>query len=796
MKKLLFLLVTMMLPMVASAYDFELDGFYYNIISVSDLTVELTTDVEIKDILNDTDNNKKYSGDVIIPESVNYKGKEWKIVKIDYAFKYCSEITSVTIPPSVTEIGECSFIGCTSLKQIDLSGGIKIIGKWAFFRCGLEKLNIPNNITHVSQCAFQDCNSLKEVIIEEGDEPVYFEGGNWSYGVFADCSALEKAVINRKYTFYDFRNEIVTPPFRRCLSLRTAILGEKLTSIPKFSFEGCTSLTDVRMSNNICSIGESAFSGCSLLETVDLPLSINVIADNVFKNCSSLKNTLIRNGMTSIGNSAYEGCTSLLSLDIVKSINCIGANAFNGCTNIKNIFVHSTIPTSNIEESSFNGSSYLDAVLYVPTGYIETYKNAHVWKLFFNIQEKTYGFNLIYTVDGEEYRKYGIEAGEFITPEPVPTKEGYTFSGWSEIPETMPAHDVTVTGTFSINNYKLTYIVDGEKYKSYDVEYGATITPEPAPTKEGCTFSGWSKIPASMPAHDVTVTGSFTVNKYKLIYKVDGADYKTYDLEFKAKITPEATPTKEGYTFSGWSEIPETMPAHDVTVTGSFTINKYKLTYIVDGEEYKTYELDYGASITPETAPTKEGYTFSGWSEIPETMPAHDVTVIGTFTMNILGKCATPLIRYVNGELNMECKTEGVDFVTDITNSDIKKHYESTISLNATYYISVYATKTGYENSDVATATLCWIDVEPKTEGITNITAKVRALPLLIQTNGNCLTVSGANDGTPITVYSINGSEAGSAISQNGAATISTALQSGSAVIVKIGDRSIKVVMK
>ena len=67
----------MMLPMVASAYDFELDGFYYNIISVSDLTLELTTDVEIKDILNDTDNNKKYYGDIIIPESVNYKGKEW-----------------------------------------------------------------------------------------------------------------------------------------------------------------------------------------------------------------------------------------------------------------------------------------------------------------------------------------------------------------------------------------------------------------------------------------------------------------------------------------------------------------------------------------------------------------------------------------------------------------------------------------------------------------------------------------------------------------------------------------------
>ncbi len=129
---------------------------------------------------------------------------------------------------------------------------------------------------------------------------------------------------------------------------------------------------------------------------------------------------------------------------------------------------------------------------------------------------------------------------------------------------------------------------------------------------------------------------SFTVNTlYKLTYMVDGVEYKTYDVEYGATITPEAEPTKEGYTFSGWSEIPETMPAHDVTVTGTFGINSYKLTYLVDSEEYKTYEVEYGVSITAEAAPEKEGYTFSGWSEIPETMPAHDVTVIGTFIQEL-----------------------------------------------------------------------------------------------------------------------------------------------------------------
>ena len=196
----------------------------------------------------------------------------------------------------------------------------------------------------------------------------------------------------------------------------------------------------------------------------------------------------------------------------------------------------------------------------------------------------------------------------------------------------MPAHDVTVTGTFTINKYKLTYKVDGEVYKSYDVEYGAKITPEPDPTKEGYSFSGWSEIPETMPAHDVTVTGTFTKGAYKLIYVVDGETYKTISYDYGATITPEPAPTKEGYTFRGWSEIPATMPAHDVTVTGSFTINKYKLTYKVDGEVYKSYDVEYGATITPEPTPTKEGYTFSGWSDIPTTMPAHDVTVTGTFT--------------------------------------------------------------------------------------------------------------------------------------------------------------------
>ena len=135
-------------------------------------------------------------------------------------------------------------------------------------------------------------------------------------------------------------------------------------------------------------------------------------------------------------------------------------------------------------------------------------------------------------------------------------------------------------------------------------------------------------------------------------------------------------------------------------------------------------------------------------------------------------------------------------FVTNITNSDIGQFQGSTISLTATYNISVYATKTGYDNSDVVTATLCWIDQKPATEGITDGIANVPAKALLIKNNGGQLTVEGAADGEAISVYTVNGVQSGSAISQNGAASIYTNLQAGSIAIVKIGDKSVKVVIK
>ena len=154
-------------------------------------------------------------------------------------------------------------------------------------------------------------------------------------------------------------------------------------------------------------------------------------------------------------------------------------------------------------------------------------------------------------------------------------------------------------------------------------------------------------------------------------------------------------------------------------------------------------------------------------------------------------KCATPVVTYAEGKLSFSCETEGAEFVTDITDSDIKKYYDAEIELSATYNIEVFATKANYENSDTVSVALVWVEngnVDEET-GIIS----VEAAPVLIQGNGGILTVSGVAKGTDVVVYTISGTEVARATATDGTATISTGLQSGTIVVVKFGNKSVKV---
>lgn len=171
-----------------------------------------------------------------------------------------------------------------------------------------------------------------------------------------------------------------------------------------------------------------------------------------------------------------------------------------------------------------------------------------------------------------------------------------------------------------------------------------------------------------MPAHDVTVNGTFSINSYTLKYVVDGEVYKTISLEFGTAITPEAEPTKEGYTFSGWSEIPEKMPAHDVTVTGEFSVNIHKITWKIDGETIAETEVEYGEIIVEPEVPIKEGYEFEGWEEYPKTMPDNDITINGKYKL----LCA---IAQIMGDRDNACvyTTRGILIGRNMTLTEILK---------------------------------------------------------------------------------------------------------------------------
>lgn len=178
------------------------------------------------------------------------------------------------------------------------------------------------------------------------------------------------------------------------------------------------------------------------------------------------------------------------------------------------------------------------------------------------------------------------------------------------------------------------------------------------------------------------------------------------------------------------------------------------------------------------------------------TSPWSEFGTFKTLEGEEVQKCAMPTISYNKGKLIFSSETEGAEYVSEITDTDIKKHYDATISLTATYNISVYAKKTGYDNSDIATATLCWIDKDPTTEGITDGVAQIPSNAVLIQNEGGTLIIQGADDGTQISIYDIDGAKKGAAIIKNGTATINTSLQSGSVAIIKIGEKSVKIIVK
>ncbi len=307
-----------------------------------------------------------------------------------------------------------------------------------------------------------------------------------------------------------------------------------------------------------------------------------------------------------------------------------------------------TVPTPVKEGYTFVGW-YLDGIAVDLAAYADFKPQTEAYTLVAKWSVNTYSIKFI--IDGEEYSTERYTFGEEIIY-PEVTVEGHTFSGWKygykALPETMPAENISITGTLTINNYTVTYYVDGNLYSTKTYAYGANITLIAEPTVDGKEFSGWvcssmDKMPTTMPAFDIRIDGSFDQSTYYIRYYIDDVLVKTSAVIKGHVISAYIPDDKEGFSFSGWqvkdgeqsSIIPETMPAKDISAYGTYTINQYTITFVSDGDIIATITKDYGEAIIKPADPIKTGYTFAEWDKaIPETMPAKDMTITAKWTVN------------------------------------------------------------------------------------------------------------------------------------------------------------------
>ena len=307
-------------------------------------------------------------------------------------------------------------------------------------------------------------------------------------------------------------------------------------------------------------------------------------------------------------------------------------------------------------------------------------------------------YKVTFVADGKVVSETEMEYGAPIVAPEAPAKEGYTFVGWGNIDKTVPAHDVVYTAEYKVNSYKLIYEVDGVTYHSEEIPFGTAITPLAAPQKEGETFSGWSEIPATMPAHDVKVIGSFSLNSYMVKFVVDGKVIYEKSQAYGSKIVVPTVEEKEGYTFSGFRDVDETVPAHDVTYYGSYIANKYKVTFVADGMVVSETEMEYGAPIVAPEAPAKEGYTFVGWGDIDKTVPAHDVVYTAEYKVNIY-----KLTYILNGNVFAEDSIAYGSIITPREVPDSDKSYfsgwEGLPDIMPAHDVVVYGTTTNAVNT-------------------------------------------------------------------------------------------------
>ena len=247
------------------------------------------------------------------------------------------------------------------------------------------------------------------------------------------------------------------------------------------------------------------------------------------------------------------------------------------------------------------------------------------------------------TINNGNVTGYTYGVGAALPAADDMTYTGHTFKGWYDN-ENLTGSPVTAIGgaetgnkeywaKWEIDQYTITFDTNGgSEIAPITQDYGTEIAAPDNPTRKGYTFKGWDKeIPKTMPADNITVKAQWEINQYTIAFDTNGgSEIDSITQDYGTEITVPDNPTRKGYTFKGWDkEIPETMPAENITVKAQWEINQYTITFDTNGgSEIAPITQDYGTKITAPDNPTRKGYTFKGWDkEIPETMPAENLTI-------------------------------------------------------------------------------------------------------------------------------------------------------------------------
>jgi len=730
-RKFFFLIFLMLLPLVASAGPVEIDGIWYYLDS-TEKQAEVAKSpsgyysgaIVIPEKV--TDDGIEYSvtsigerafstctglTSITIPNSVTSIGIKaffgcdgltsvaipGSVPSIgEYTFAFCSGLTSVTIEYGVTSIGECAFYGCSGLTSVAIPGSVKSVGKQAFYICrGLTSVIFGKGVTNIGMHAFEECIGLTTISIPGSVTSI-------DYGAFAVCSGLTSVTIGNGVT------SIGDLAFENCEKLTSVTIGSGIREIGNYAFSNCSRLTDVTCKAvSVPFTSTNAFNNSYLDKatlyvpagtveayrftepwkrfmsivalTEDTPdetpqyaindegtatiVSANNSADEKYVVPSSVTIDGVEYTVTEIGANAFSGCTDMTAVTIPETIVAIGDHAFSGCTNLMEVYVEGKKPAGmknafarilvrgimKRSVSQFEGIDFEKCVLYVPYGSEEAYREAEGWCQFKNIVGVHSEKDPAATITAKDYtREYGEDNPTFEF-----TSEGATLDGEPEI--SCEATATSPIGTYpivitkgSVENYNDTY-VNGTltitkapltvKAKSYTIKQG-----EPMPTFE-VEYEGWKNDETeAVLSKQVVVTCEATAASEPGEYEItlSGAEAENYDISYvKGTLTIEA---------------------------GTF-----KLTYMIDNEVYKVVEYDYGATITPEGKPEGDYVTFV-WKDVPETMPAKDVTVYADYETGIAEVLMAKGIKYIyapNGK-RIEKLQKGLNIVV-MNDGTVKK---------------------------------------------------------------------------------------------------------------------------